>query len=100
MPQSLGHISQQGKPILRKLLVQAAWVAVRKDPYFFVLFGKLSQKKGKCRAIVAIARKLIGIARCAIKKKESFLAMKADKINLQENFVAASSLYSAGHLKG
>jgi transposase len=28
----LGHITRQGNPILRKALVQSAWIAVRRDP--------------------------------------------------------------------
>lgn len=53
----LGHITRQGKPILRKVLVQAAWVAVRKDPYFSEYYKQLRARKGKCRAIVVVARK-------------------------------------------
>jgi transposase len=87
----LGHITHQGNPILRKMLVQAAWVAIRKDVYFMEFFDRLSSKKGSCSAIVAVARKLIGRARCAIKKKDLYLAVKAEeKVVLQEDFVAAS----------
>ena len=86
----LGHITRQGNPILRKVLVQAAWVAIKKDPYFSEYYEKLSKRKGACRAIIAVARKLIGRARCAIKKQELYLAEKADKVVLQEDFVAAS----------
>lgn len=87
----LGHITHQGNPILRKVLVQAAWVAIKKDAYFMEFFEKLSAKKGSCSAIVAVARKLIGRARCAIKKKDLYLAVKAEeKVVLQEDFVAAS----------
>jgi transposase len=75
----LGHITRQGNPILRRVLVQAAWVAVRKDPYLSDYFVRLSSKKGKCKAIIAVARKLIGRARCAIKKKELYLAVRAEK---------------------
>jgi transposase len=87
----LGHITHQGNPILRKMLVQAAWVAIRKDSDFMDFFDRLSSKKGSCSAIVAVARKLIGRARCAIKKKDLYLAVKAEeKVVLQEDFVAAS----------
>lgn len=87
----LGHITHEGKPILRKMLVQAAWVAIRKDAYFKEFFDRVSAKKGSCSAIVAVARKLIGRARCAIKKKDLYLAVKAEKkVVLQEDFVAAS----------
>jgi transposase len=41
----LGHITHQGNPILRKVLVQAAWVAIKKDPCFMEFFNKLSAKK-------------------------------------------------------
>jgi transposase len=96
----LGHITRQGNPILRKVLVQAAWVAIRKDPYFSEYYKKLSAKKGACRAIVVVARKLIGRARCAIKKKDNFIAVKAEeRVVLQEDFVAASSSALAGHLQ-
>jgi transposase len=96
----LGHITRQGNPILRKALVQAAWIAVRRDPYFSEYFEKLSAKKGKCRAIIAVARKLIGRARCAIKKKTLYLAVKADqKVILQEDFVAASFSSLVGHFQ-
>lgn len=81
----LGHITRQGNPILRKILVQAAWVAVRKDPYFSEYYKKLSSKVGACRAIIAVARKLIGRGRCVMKKKDNYLAVKADKVVLQEN---------------
>lgn len=74
----LGHITRQGRPILRKVLVQAAWVAVRKDPYFSAYYEKLSLRVGSCRAIVAVARKLIGKARCVMRKKEQYSAEKAD----------------------
>ena len=73
-----GHITRQGNPIIRKVLVQAAWVAVRKDQFFKEYFIKLSKRKGACRAIVAVARKLIGRARCAIKKKDNYEAIKAE----------------------
>lgn len=96
----LGHITHQGNPILRKVLVQAAWVAIRKDACLAGIFEKLSAKKGACRAIIAVARKLVGWARCAIKKKNLFLAVKAeDKVCLQEDFVAASPWNSVGHLQ-
>lgn len=94
----LGHITRQGNPLLRKALVQAAWVAVKRDPYFLEYFEKLSAKRGKCKAIIAVARKLIGRARCAIKKKELYLAVEAEKkVVLQEDFVAASLSSLVGH---
>ena len=42
----LGHISRQGKPILRKMLVQAAWVAVETDQGIKKKFEGLSKRIG------------------------------------------------------
>jgi len=55
-----GHISRQGKPILRKVLVQAAWVAIKRDPSLQLIFERISKKAGAKRAIIGIARRLIG----------------------------------------
>lgn len=64
----LGHISRQGKSVVRKVLVQAAWKAVKKDRGLEVRFMELSSRIGKRRAIVAIARLLIGYARSCFKE--------------------------------
>lgn len=54
-----GHITKQGRPILRKILVQAAWTAIRHDYELESIFYRIAAKAGVKRAIVAIARKLI-----------------------------------------
>ena len=77
----LGHITRQGSARLRHLLVQAAWVAIRSDPSLQKKFIRIAARAGKKRAIVAIARTLIGRARAVIKKKEGY--------RIQENKLAA-----------
>lgn len=68
-----GHISRQGKSILRKILVQAAWRAIKKDSYLKEVFDRISAKAGKKRAIIAIARRLIGHIRACLQKKELYV---------------------------
>ena len=68
----LGHISRQGSSRLRGTLVEAAWRAIRKDPALNEDFIRLTNKAGKKRAIVAIARRLIGRARALFRKKEYY----------------------------
>ena len=58
-----GNISRQGKPLLRKILVQVAWRAIRSDSRLSEVFERIAKKAGKRRAIVAIARKIIGCIR-------------------------------------
>ena len=67
-----GHISRQGKPILRKVLIQAAWKAIKKDTELGKVFEAISVRAGKKRAIVAIARRLIGKIRACLQKKEVY----------------------------
>ena len=58
-----GNISRQGKPILRKTLVEIAWRTIKQDARMAEVFERISKKAGKKRAIVAIARKIIGCIR-------------------------------------
>lgn len=61
-----GNISRQGNPVLRKILVEAAWVAITRDPGLKNIFDRLSQHGGKKRAIVGIARRLVGRIRSCV----------------------------------
>jgi len=60
----LGAISKKGNAYLRALLVQAAWSILRKsdksDP-LYLWASKLVQRRGKTIAVVALARRLVGI---------------------------------------
>lgn len=62
-----GHITKQGKPILRKILIQSAWTAVRYDEELRSMYDKIAARTGAKRAIVAIARKLIGRIRACFR---------------------------------
>jgi len=72
-----GHITKQGSRIVRSLLIEAAWIAVRYDP---VLLGKynriannsLGEFKYKKIAIVAVARKLAMRLRALLLKGEEY----------------------------
>lgn len=67
-----GSISRQGNSRLRHILVEAAWVAVRQDADLKKSFLKLASRTGKRRAIVAIARRLLGRARALFRKGELY----------------------------
>ncbi len=57
-PQKLGHISKQGNRMMRWLLVEAAWVAVGKNPDLRRVYQRLAFRRGRKVAVVAAARKL------------------------------------------
>ena len=64
-----GHISRQGKPIVRKMLVLGAWKAIKLDPLLKATFDRISLKAGAKKAIIAIARRLLGHIRACFKNK-------------------------------
>lgn len=63
-----GHISRQGKPMLRALLVQASWVVIRYDKSLRDIYERIARWAGGKRAIVAVARRLIGRIRACFRK--------------------------------
>jgi transposase len=56
--QRLGHISKQGNRMMRWLLIEAAWIAIRKDPELRRVHQRLAFRRGPKIAAVAVARKL------------------------------------------
>jgi transposase IS116/IS110/IS902 family protein len=56
--QRLGHISKQGWPLLRWLLVEAAQSAVRHEPEMQRHYRRMAVRKHRALAKVAVARKL------------------------------------------
>lgn len=61
-----GHITRQGNPVLRHILVEAAWVAITEDPSLQEIMDRISHTSGKKRAIVGIARRLIARIRSCV----------------------------------
>lgn len=55
-----GHIDRQGSTRVRQILVEVAWRAIELDGALKECFDRISSRRGKTRAIVAIARKIIG----------------------------------------
>jgi len=78
-----GHITKQGKSIVRKILVQAAWVAIRHDKELQVIYERIALKSGAKRAIVGIARRLIGRIRACFRTGEFYEAQKVERPTLK-----------------
>jgi len=65
-------ITKQGRKELRWVLVQAAWAAVRSDPYWKSQYKRLTKIKHPNKAIVAIARRLLVSAWHILTKREPY----------------------------
>jgi transposase len=59
----MGRITRVGKQQLRALLIEAAWIFVRKDATANETYTRIRARAGSKRAIVAIARRLLLIGR-------------------------------------
>lgn len=69
-----GHISKQGNSLMRWILVQDAWIAVRKSKRFrkaFVKTGRKNKHRSKI-AIVAVARKMLRCAYFMLRRRQAF----------------------------
>lgn len=55
-----GRITKRGNKLIRKLLVQCAWVSIRYNPVLKEFYSVLKKKKKPAgKAIIAVARKLV-----------------------------------------
>jgi transposase len=59
----LGGATRKGSPVLRRCLCQAAWAAAKtKNNYLSALFRRLAARRGKKRAIIAVAHTMLTTA--------------------------------------
>jgi transposase len=56
-----GHITKRGSKLGRTALVQCALIAKRYSPYLGNYYERIRSRRGTGRAIIALARKLLGI---------------------------------------
>jgi transposase len=52
-------LSNRFNKYLRTILIEAAWIAVRKDPALILSFSQLTKRMSKQKAIIRIAKKLL-----------------------------------------
>ena len=64
-----GRISKQGNVHLRSILIEIAWRAIDKDSSLSAFYERIKLRGGSKRAIVAVARKLIGRVRAAFRQQ-------------------------------
>ena len=62
-----GSITKQGNTQVRSILIEAAWRAIKEDSSLATFYERLKVRRGSKRAIVAVARKLIGRIRAAFR---------------------------------
>jgi transposase len=68
-----GGLSPRKNRHLRHMIIEAAWVAVRRDPELACCFAKLTQRMRKTEAIVRIAHKLLNRIRHVWKHNTTYV---------------------------
>jgi transposase len=68
-----GDITRRGHAFLRSALIESAWVAARIDPAMNICYNQLCQRMEPNKAIVRIARKLLGRIRTVLKNKNPYV---------------------------
>ena len=73
---------RKGAPWLKTVLVQAAWVAVKKpDSYLRSRFLRLKARRGPMKAIVAIAAKMLVAAYCILRDNVEYTDLGASHLD-------------------
>jgi transposase len=67
-----GRITKKGSKIGRTTMVQCALVAIRYNPYLRNFYARLKLRRGSGKAIIATARKLLGIVYDTLKEKRVY----------------------------
>ena len=66
------HIERTGSAQLRWILVEAAWQLVRRTGRWREIFERLSARTGRKKAIVAVARRLLGVMMALLKSGQPY----------------------------
>jgi len=80
------HIMRAGVYV-KPMLVQAAWAAIRsaKSPYYRIKYETISKRRGKKRAIIAIARMMMTAAFHMLSTGEDWNPSDLQQIDMPEN---------------
>ena len=89
----LGHISKQGPSVVRWLIVEGAWRAIKKSPSLSAFYERVrhGQNKRKKIAIVATARKMLSIMRAMQITGEGFnekLVLEQEHLTFAKELIA------------
>jgi hypothetical protein len=66
------RITKEGSGLLRWALVESAWRLVGSSPKWSAMYGRLQERKGKKRAIVAVARKLLCVLYAMLRTRTTY----------------------------
>jgi transposase len=66
------HIEKTGSPLLRWVLVQAAWQLAKRSPKWRTIYENLKRRIGSKKAIIAVSRRLLTICVTLLKRQDVY----------------------------
>jgi len=69
----VGRITKRGRSHLRYMLIEASWIAIRKDPALMMSFNTFTKTMTKQKAIIKIARKLLNRIYYVMRTKQPYV---------------------------
>lgn len=71
---SVGHITKRQQKVLRSMIVESSWVAVRNDPALMLAYQKLVKRMKPTKAIIRISKKLVNRIRYVLKNNAPYVS--------------------------
>lgn len=68
----VGNITVRQNKMLRKLIIEASWVAIRNDPALMLAYQELTKRMKSTKAIIRIAKKMANRILYVLKKQELY----------------------------
>jgi len=69
----IGHMTKRCNTILRQMLIESSWVAIKKDPALMNYYNATYIKIGKAKAIIKVAKKLAARIRYLLINKGEYI---------------------------
>ena len=66
------HIEKTGSPLLRWVVVQAAWQLVKRSPRWRAIYERLKGRIGGKKAVIAVSRRLLGVCFSVLKNQKDY----------------------------
>ena len=70
--EAVGGITKRQNKILRSLIIESSWIAIRNDPALMLAYGELIKRMKPTKAIIRIAKKMLNRMRYVLKNQEIY----------------------------
>jgi len=68
----VGNLTKRQNKILRSLIIESSWIAIRNDPALMMAYQKLIKRMEPTKAIIRIAKKMLNRIRYVLKSQEIY----------------------------